>query len=154
MKLRSLATLAIVAIFSWSATAEDSALPADAKPIIARVEADNCGSCKGTHSLWKRLVAAYQDSTEIVVLDVSDEARGTASAETAKALGIQDFLQANLARPGTIGILMPDGSQVEIFKGRLDKRDYDAAIEKARRWIADPEIWKAESAPAATPESS
>ena len=73
--------------------------------------------------------------------------------ETAAAHGISEFFEANLGLPGTIGILMPDGSPVEVFKGRLDKRDYDAAIEKARRWIADPESWKAESAPAAIPEA-
>jgi hypothetical protein len=90
------------------------------------------------HRVWARLVADHEDSAKIVVLDVTDEPSGKASVALAKEAGIVPFFQVNVGCPGTIGVLMPDGSPVEIFKGRLDKRDYDAALAKARQWIDDP----------------
>jgi len=131
--------LSMAAQAGEAGSTDSNAAPTGDQPILVRVFSENgCGPCKATHSVWARLVTDHEDSAKIVVLDVTDEPRGKASVALAKEVGIIPFFQVNVGRPGTIGVLMPDGSPVEIFKGRLDKRDYDAALAKAKQWIDDP----------------
>ncbi len=126
----------LAALVAVTATAEGEAPEAPAKPYLVKVHADWCTSCAMLALTWEKLVERHADDANIVVLDVTDQERKEEAAARAKELGIEEFYEANVARTGTVGILMPDGSPVELFKGRLDHRDYTAAIEVAKEKLA------------------
>ena len=126
----------LMALAAVSATAEDEAPVASAKPYLVKVHADWCTSCAMLSLTWEKLVERHADDANIVILDVTDKEHTEKAAARAEELGIQEFYEANVGRTGTVGVLMPDGSPVEVFKGRLDHRDYTAAIESAKEKLA------------------
>lgn len=135
-----MATTAALALFvAVGASADHHEASEVPKPFLVKVHADWCSSCKMLGPTWKKLEERHADDTNIVILDVTDKEAAAQSAQRAKELGIEEFYEANVARTGTVGILMPDGSPVGLFKGRLDHRDYTEAVEKAKAQIASPE---------------
>ena len=136
---------ALAALLAGAASADHHEAGEAPKPFLVKMHADWNSTCKMLTPTWETLETRHAADTSIVILDMTTKELAAQSEQRAKELGIHEFYEANVKRIGTIGILMPDGSPVEIFKGRLDHRDYTAAVEKAKAQIASPGSEEAES---------
>ncbi len=100
------------------------------KPVVVDIYASWCPACKNVAPALATLKKEYAGKANFVVLDVSDQASTTKSAETAKKLGLDKFFAENKSETGTIAILDPatakaltkeqNNADVATYKKRLD----------------------------------
>ena len=124
-----LAALAVLLVAGASAQAEE----AGAKPVIAKIHADWCGTCTKLNPTMVELEKRVGDEAIVVNLDVSDKDAVARSAAEADRLGIRKFFDAYKSKTGTVGIIDADGKIVQIYKGELDVDKYVSALERAEK---------------------
>lgn len=136
LKLRLSIALALaaaaVAVAALMVPQGSVADPSTARPIVAKVHADWCGTCQRLEPTWQRIEAELGERAQLVVFDVTDREAVERSRASADALGLRAFLDANRAKTGTIAVL--DGETREVvksFKGVLDFDAYAAAVDEA-----------------------
>ena len=125
----ALGALAALVLVSASAQAEEAA----AKPIIAKIHADWCGTCTKLNPTMAELQERVGDQATIVVLDVTDKDAVAASAAEADRLGIRKFFDAYKSKTGTVGVIAVNGKIVQVYKGELDADKYVAALAVAEK---------------------
>ena len=81
------------------------------KPVVVDIYASWCPACKNVAPALATLKKEYAGKANFVVLDVSDKASTTKSAESAKKLGLDKFFAENKSETGTIAILDPATAQ-------------------------------------------
>ena len=87
--LRILAAAVSTTLLLFGATitsASDSAEACRAKPVVVKIHADWCGSCKATKATWTRVQSDLGDVATVVELDVSDRVAYSESLAEAERL--------------------------------------------------------------------
>ncbi|GEM_PF-998416 len=117
-----------------SATEERSDATADPTdgPLVVMIHADWCGTCRVLGPVWEQIQTDFAETSTVVSLDVSDRPAYVASAEAARALGIQDFFSKYRAKTGTIAVLACESREpVAVLNGERDFEVYRTALAKA-----------------------
>lgn len=127
--LVSAGVFAALLLAGAAAQAEEAA----AKPIIAKIHADWCGTCTKLNATMAELQERVGGEATIVVLDVTDKQAVAASAAEADRLGIRKFFDSYKARTGTVGVIAVNGKIVQVYKGELDADKYVAALAVAEK---------------------
>jgi len=127
--LCALTALAALLLAALPAQAEEMA----AKPIIAKIHADWCGTCTRLNPTMAALEQRVGDEATIVTLDVTDKAAVARSSAEADRLGIRKFFDAYKGKTGTVGVMARDGKIVQIYKGELDVDKYVDALAVAEK---------------------
>jgi thiol-disulfide isomerase/thioredoxin len=105
-----------------------------AKPIVVKIHADWCATCKRLDAIWTQLDTDMGDQVQVVTLDVSDRVAFQESQATAKELGLEDFFQEYRSKTGTIAVLDCNSREpVAVMNGELDLGKYREAIAEASR---------------------
>jgi thiol-disulfide isomerase/thioredoxin len=125
--------VALACLLGSPALAGDEAGSCEArKPLVVKIHADWCGSCKATEATWNRVETDLGDQATVVELDVSDRVAYTASAAEAERLGIEEFFQEYRSRTGTVAVLdCVTLEPVAVMSGERDFDKYREAVEKA-----------------------
>ena len=124
--------LALSIVVGPTATAKDAPELCSAKPLVVKIHADWCGSCKALESVWQRIETDLGDRATAVTLDVSDRVAYAESLAAAERLGISGFFQEYRSRTGTIAVLECNSREpVAIMNGERDLEKYRAAIARA-----------------------
>lgn len=124
--------LGVVGLLASGASADEQPARCQSKPLIVKIHADWCGSCRATQQTWDKIVAELAEEVTAIKFDVSDRIAHRASAEEAKRLGISEFFQEYDRRTGAIVVL--DCNTFEplvVFGGERDFEKYRDAIRKA-----------------------
>ena len=103
-------------------------------PFVVKLHARWCPVCMVTKDVWSDIAATYAGRVRLVVFDFTNEATTNASRAEARRLGLESFFAENEGWTGTIAVL--DGRTREataLIHGSRDRREYDAAIDKALR---------------------
>ncbi|MCP4039693.1 MAG: thioredoxin [bacterium] len=101
-------------------------------PIVVKIHADWCSSCKALESLWTKLGREMGDRVTILKFDVSDRVAYTESEVEAKKHGLEDFFRQYRSQTGTIAILDCNSREpVAVMSGERDFDKYREAIAKA-----------------------
>lgn len=115
-----------------SAAADDAAAVCEVKPIVVKIHADWCGSCRATQPTWDRVVKELGDEATMVRFDVTDRASYEVAVSEAERLGIDDFLQEFRRRTGAIAVLDCETREpLVVLSGERDFEKYRDAIRKA-----------------------
>lgn len=123
---------ALAALFSAGPTRAEPAAEGSA-PILVKIHADWCGTCRKLNPTWDELKARHGDGVRYVILDVTSRDTLVEATAEAERLGILPVLNAYKARTGTIVIVDGRTKQVvEVLKGQTDPAAYEAAIERAQ----------------------
>jgi thiol-disulfide isomerase/thioredoxin len=132
-RLASLALIAaLAALFSAGPTRAEPAAEGSG-PILVKIHADWCGTCRKLNPTWDELKARHGDSLSYVIFDVTSRDTLVQSTAAAERLGILPVLNRYKARTGTIVIVDGRTKQVvEVLKGQTDPAAYEAAIERAQ----------------------
>jgi thiol-disulfide isomerase/thioredoxin len=121
-------------LLATSAAADDAEDTCQATPIVVKIHADWCGTCKVLDSIWTQLESDMGDQVQVVKLDVSDRVAFQESQATAKELGLEDFFQEYRSKTGTIAVLDCNSREpVAVMNGELDLGKYREAIAEASR---------------------
>jgi thiol-disulfide isomerase/thioredoxin len=113
---------------------EDTEDTCRAKPIVVKIHADWCATCKRLDAIWTQLDTDMGDQVQVVTLDVSDRVAFQESQATAKELGLEDFFQEYRSKTGTIAVLDCNSREpVAVMNGELDLGKYREAIAEASR---------------------
>jgi thiol-disulfide isomerase/thioredoxin len=114
---------------TWAGT--DSNLCAD-KPVIVKIHADWCGTCKTQGPLWEQINASLGDRATVIDFDVTDRPAYEKSRAEAERLGILEFFDRYKKRTGTIAVLdCKTREPVEVFRGDNDLSKYRDAVARA-----------------------
>jgi thiol-disulfide isomerase/thioredoxin len=124
-----LTAAAVLLLAGASAQAGEAA----AKPIIAKIHADWCGTCTQLNPTMVELEKRVGGEAIVVTLDVSDKDAVARSAAEADRLGIRKFFDSYKSKTGTVGIIDTSGKIVQIYKGELDVDKYVSALERAEK---------------------
>lgn len=125
-------TIAFALLLSSGALADETSGRCRNKPLIVKIHADWCGSCRATQQTWDRIVADLAEEATAVRFDVSDRVAHRASAEEAKRLGIGDFFKEYDRRTGVIVVLDCNTLRPLVeFGGERDFEKYREAILRA-----------------------
>jgi len=104
----------------------------ETKPLVVKIHADWCGSCRATQPTWERVVAELSNRATMVRFDVTDRASYESAVAEAASLGIGDFLQEYRRRTGTIAVLDCETREpLVVLSGERDFNRYREAIEEA-----------------------
>jgi thiol-disulfide isomerase/thioredoxin len=129
LALLSLATLGATLLLSHAAVAEK---PAEDTPLVVKIHADWCGTCRALNPTWDQLQSKYGDSLRFVVLDVTNRSDVEAATAEADRLDIRAVFDAYKSKTGTIAVLNGRTHEVvEVLKGVTDATRYDSAIQRA-----------------------
>ncbi len=129
--LLSLAILQVLLLAS-GALADAKSRSCQTKPLVVKIHADWCGSCRATQQTWDKIVTDLADEATAVKFDVSDRDAHRASAADAKRLGISEFFQEYDRRTGVIAVLDCNSREpLVVFGGERDFDKYRDAIRKA-----------------------
>jgi thiol-disulfide isomerase/thioredoxin len=124
-----LAAAAALLLAGASAQAGEAA----AKPVIAKIHADWCGTCTQLNPTMVELEKRVGGEAIVVILDVTDKDAVARSAAEADRLGIRKFFDSYKSKTGTVGIIDTNGKIVQIYKGELDVDKYVSALERAEK---------------------
>jgi hypothetical protein len=91
-----------------------------------------------TKGVWSEIEGTYSKQVNLVVLDVTNQARTDASRAEAKRLGLEKFFDEYGGSTGTIAVL--DGRTKEVMASISGSRDFaeyrtaiDASLQAANR---------------------
>ena len=122
--------LAAAAVLFLAPGAVGAEAPAS-QPMIVKMHADWCGTCKRLDPTFEALEREVGDRARIVVLDVTDDKRRTRARRRAAELGIEGFFDRYQSRTGTVGVLAADGSALEVLKGETRVEKYVEILDRA-----------------------
>jgi len=115
-----------------AAEAAEATFACEAKPLVVKIHADWCGSCRATQPTWERVVAELSNRATMVRFDVTDRASYESAVAEAGRLGIGDFLREYRRRTGTIAVLDCETQKpLVVLSGERDFSKYREAIEEA-----------------------
>jgi thiol-disulfide isomerase/thioredoxin len=137
--IRALVLTCLVAALGFSAglsagtgRASERNYACESKPLVVKIHADWCGSCRATQETWDKVIAELSDRATMVKFDVTDRASYEAAEAEAKRLGISDFLMEYKRRTGAIAILDCETQEpLVVLSGERDFTKYRDAIEQA-----------------------
>jgi thiol-disulfide isomerase/thioredoxin len=122
----------MAAFWAGGAIASNESFACETKPLVVKIHADWCGSCRATQPTWERVTAELSDRATMVRFDVTDRASYESAVSEAARLGIGDFLDEYRRRTGTIAVLDCETQEpLVILSGERDFTKYRDAIEKA-----------------------
>ena len=128
--LRSLILVALLGLAgTWAASSLADEALAHSKPLVVKVHADWCSTCRLLEPTWARIRKELGERARVVDLDVSNRAAVERSRAQANRLGIEAFFQKYSRRTGTIAVL--DGRTLElvsVFRGERDFSKYEEAV--------------------------
>lgn len=102
------------------------------KILVVQIFASWCPGCKNIQPTLDQLVKEVE-GIDFVQLDVSTPSKAQASLKKAKELNISDFYNANKSKTATVGILVPETSEIiSILENNNDLEEYTEAIDKAK----------------------
>jgi len=117
-----------------NAAAKKAKNTCQAAPIVVKIHADWCATCKALDSIWTQLDTDMGDRIQIVELDVSDRVAFRESQATAIELGVEEFFQEYRSKTGTVAVFDCNSREpVAIMNGERDLGKYLDAIAKASR---------------------
>lgn len=131
MFVSKLSALALVAglVLTGVAVAEEAA---ESSPLMVKIHADWCGTCRALNPTWEQLQTRYGDSLRFVILDVTNKSDVAKAAAEADRLGIRAVFDQYKSRTGTIAVVNGKTHEVvEVMKGVTDAAAYDPAIKRA-----------------------
>ena len=111
-----------------AAASAGSETTAPARPIVAKIHADWCGTCTRLETTWQELESRYGGDVRFVILDVTDRDSLSGAEAEADRLGIRAFFDTYKGRTGVIGIIDPATGEADVLKGELDAERYAAPI--------------------------
>ena len=124
--------LSTIVAGTGAAGATSESFVCETKPIVVKIHADWCGSCRATQPTWERVVAELSNRATMVRFDVTDRASYESAVAEAARLEIGDFLRAYRRRTGTIAVLDCETRQpLVVLSGERDFSKYREAIEEA-----------------------
>jgi thiol-disulfide isomerase/thioredoxin len=127
-----LAAVALACLLAGPVSADSTDAPCSGKPIVVKIHADWCATCKALDSVWTQLNTDMGDRITTVVFDVSDRIAYQESQERANELGLTEFFENNRSKTGTIAILdCRSRDPVAILNGERDLGKYLDAIARA-----------------------
>lgn len=102
------------------------------KPLVIKIHADWCGTCRATQATWDRVVGELADRATMVTFDVTDRASYESAKALAARLEIGDVLHDFRRRTGAIAVLDCDSRKPrEVLSGERDFARYREAVEAA-----------------------
>jgi thiol-disulfide isomerase/thioredoxin len=102
------------------------------KPVVARIHADWCPSCRATQPTIDAIKAKYGNKIAFVQFDVTDGKTSAVAAANAKRLGLGAFFDANKTATSTVAVVNPKtGAIVATFYADSNAADYQRAIDQA-----------------------
>ncbi len=102
------------------------------KPLVVRIDASWCPACHATQDTFDRIKSEYAGKAQFVVLDVSDAQSAARSEARAKALGIQDFYNANKTSTSLVAVINPHSHAVlGAVYNDTNPEDYERLINPA-----------------------
>ena len=104
-----------------------------AKPVIAKIHADWCGTCTRLNPTMAELEKRVGDEATVVTLDVTNKDAVAKSEAEAQRLGVKKFFDSYKGKTGTVGVIDTNGKIVQIYKGETDVDKYVAALERAEK---------------------
>ncbi len=106
------------------------------KPVVVDIYASWCSKCQAIGPTLRSLRQQQAGKATFLKFDVSNATQLTKSRETARALGLGPFLEANRSQPSLVAVIDPaSGATVQTFRASTDERAYIAAIKKAQSMI-------------------
>lgn len=135
-QMSSRASLLAAAVLLTIGIAANSAAVAaescESKPIVAKIHADWCSTCKAMSSVWTRIEGDLGDQATIVEFDVTDRVAYQQSRSQAELLGITKFFDEYRSRTGAIAVLdCKSREPVTVLFGERDFGKYRKAVAKA-----------------------
>ncbi|MEE3327545.1 MAG: thioredoxin family protein [Myxococcota bacterium] len=125
-------SLAFSLFLSAGAWAADGSVDCEGGPIVVKIHADWCGSCKASKATWKRVETELAAQATVIEFDVSDRISYTEALSNAESMGVEEFFQEYRTQTGTVAVLACETRKpVEILRGERDFDKYRLAIEKA-----------------------
>jgi thiol-disulfide isomerase/thioredoxin len=132
--VRALAALVVLCLLVPAVTSAEAGERCSAKPIVVKIHADWCATCKMLDAVWTQLRTDMADQINVVELDVSDRVAYQESEARAEQLGLTDFFRKYRSKTGTIAILDCNSLEpVAIMNGERDIAKYREAIARASR---------------------
>lgn len=131
--LCALGAVAALLFVALPAQAGDMAGEKAAKPVIAKIHADWCGTCTRLNPTMVELQKRVGGEATVVTLDVTDKDAVARSAAEADRLGIRKFFDSYKGKTGTVGVIAADGKIVQIYKGETDVDKYVDALAVAEK---------------------
>lgn len=130
-----------IAALAWAGTSQASnqSFACESKPLVVKIHADWCGSCRATRATWQKVIEDLSDQATMVKFDVTDRASYEAALAEAERLEITDFLREYRRRTGTIAVLdCRTRKPLVVLGGERDYAKYREAIEKANPTLNPP----------------
>ncbi len=82
------------------------------KPVVVDMFASWCSACQNIAPTLAQLKQDYEETVNFVVLDVSDRTTTAEAEAQAKALGLEEFLEANKSQTGMLTIVEPETGKI------------------------------------------
>ncbi len=106
------------------------------KPVVVDIYASWCSKCQTIDPTLSSLRQQKAGKATFLKFDVSNASQLKKSRETARALGLGPFLEANRSQTSLVAVINPaTGATVQTFRASTDERAYIAAIKKAQSMI-------------------
>ena len=123
---------ALMLLVFYAASAADGLVDCKSGPIVVKIHADWCGSCKASKATWDRVEKELANRATVVEFDVSDRVSYQQSLLDAERMGVEAFFQEYRSQTGTVAILACETRRpVVILQGERDFDKYLRAVEKA-----------------------
>ena len=124
--------LALSFFFVTGAWSADGTVDCKGGPIVVKIHADWCGSCRASKATWKRVEKELAAQATVIEFDVSDRTAYAESLANAENMGVEEFFQEYRSQTGTVAVLACETRKpVVILKGERDFDKYRLAVEKA-----------------------
>jgi thiol-disulfide isomerase/thioredoxin len=100
------------------------------RPYVVKVHAQWCPVCMMTKGVWSEIQRVYSGRVNLVVLDVTNQARTDASRAEAKRLGLEQLFDDYAGATGTIVVVNGRTRKVTAsISGSRDLAEYRSAID-------------------------
>jgi thiol-disulfide isomerase/thioredoxin len=126
------AALALALFLVSGAAANETPQACSSKPIVVKIHAAWCATCKSLDATWEQIRSDLGDQATVVELDVTDRLAYQQSQAEAERLGISDFFRKYRSKTGAIAILDCNTHEpVLVLRGERDLTKYQEAVAKA-----------------------